>query len=96
MSNGHPCLPCCCAAGVCCRTAEGKGKAIAQMMREAHDKANSDAANLGTGDVFDAMAADLLHHFDVVPAGVGSAIVKGYEKYFAELHDKTFKGNKED
>jgi len=97
MSNGHPCVPCCCAIEVCCLTAEAKGKAVAQMMREAHDKANGKAASFEDGtDVFDAMAAELLHHFDMVPAGVGSAIVKGYAPYFEEKQAKKAKGVSEE
>lgn len=97
MSNGHPCLPCCCAVGVCCRTVEGQTKALAQLMREHGAKVSENkAAGDVTGDLYDSIAAEITHYVDLVPKGVGAAIIKGFEPYFMEMHVKHTKGVSEE
>jgi len=77
MSNGHVC----CILGVCCPPPGGRkaaSKALAEEM----------AGYFSGKESYQQMAEWLLENFDLVPRGVGEAIVEAYRPEFAKLADK--------
>lgn len=84
MSNG----PFCCYVRACCPAAEQQhalAKAIGEHLQDDPAIAVVDAAeDLPTGTA-QSVAGWLLEHFDLVPKGVGEAIVEGYRPFFKEF-----------
>jgi hypothetical protein len=75
MSNGARC----CAARVCCPAdANARIAALASLISEEAEHAISEQAASDAAKV-------VLENFDVVPVGVGEAIVDGYKDWFMEL-----------
>lgn len=76
MSNG---AQRCCILGICCPPPGGRAQ---QEDLLAHHLAEADNGECS----YEEMAKFLLDNFDLVPKGVGAAIVEAYRPEFAKLH----------
>lgn len=74
MSNGVAC----CLLGVCCPP--GGKAAVAALAEEMHEGLAVGAEDAG----YDGIAAWIMDNFDLVPKGVGKAIIEGYAPEFAK------------
>lgn len=85
MSNGHVC----CLLGVCCPPDEDGRRAAAlfEEMKEAHHSENGLMEPAGHDGLHWA-ASWIIANFDLVPKGVGRAIVEGYAPEFEKKHGK--------
>lgn len=68
----------CCALQVCCPNANDRIAALAGIIK---DNAEHEMSQQAADDA----AKVVLEEFDLVPLGVGAAIVDNYKDYFAEL-----------
>lgn len=74
MSNGARC----CAVRVCCPVAADRIAALKGLIQEEAEHAISEQAAEDAAKV-------VFENFDLVPLGVGAAIVDGYKEFFAEI-----------
>lgn len=75
MNGGHAC----CALELCCRKRSDRVRALAELI-EHHEAILASAEERPLYRI----AEVIIDSFDLVPKGVGTAIINGYEPYFAE------------
>ena len=78
MNGGHAC----CAIGLCCKARPDRIKALAEMIEHFHALVETN------GNLYHDAARVVLEHFDLVPLGLGDAIIRSYEPHFAEKAKK--------
>ena len=70
----------CCALGLCCKKKSDQIRALVEMVK-ARDIQLKDAEDA----VLERFVEAMLEEFDLVPVGVGAAIINAYEPQFRQL-----------